>query len=97
MYLIAHAPDWQDLTEGGRLCPLLWGLYMADLVTTLQRSFLHITLPPPDLALLIAIPPSPPSPSSTVSSRFLILPSRLLPRHHTKTSDQEGTRICSVP
>ncbi len=29
----------KGLTEGGRLCSLLWGLYIADLVTTLQRSF----------------------------------------------------------
>jgi hypothetical protein len=45
----------QGLTEGGRLCPLLWGLYIADLVTTLQRSFPNITLPPPDITYFIAI------------------------------------------
>ena len=45
----------KGLTEGGRLCPLLWGLYIADLVTTLQRSFPHISLPPPDLAFFIGI------------------------------------------
>ncbi len=55
MYLIAHAPDWQDLTEGGRLCPLLGPLqYIADLVTALQRFFPHINLPPRP-ALFIAI------------------------------------------
>jgi hypothetical protein len=33
----------------------LWGPYIADLVTTLQRSFPNITLPAPDLAYFIAI------------------------------------------
>lgn len=45
----------KGLTEGGRLCPLLWALDIADLVTTLQRSFPYITLPPPDPAYFIAI------------------------------------------
>ncbi len=35
--------------------PLLWGLYIADLVTTLQFSFPNITLPLPDLAYFIDI------------------------------------------
>ena len=70
-------------------CPL-------DLVTTLQRSFLHITLPPPDLSLLIAIPPSPPSPSSTVSSGFLILPSRLLPGTTQKQVINKGQEFFQI-
>jgi hypothetical protein len=45
----------KGLTEAGRLCPLLWGLYITDLVTTLKRTFPNITLPPPDLAYFIDI------------------------------------------
>jgi hypothetical protein len=43
------------LAEGGRLCPLLWGLYVADLVHTLQRSFPHLRLPSLHAAVFIGI------------------------------------------
>jgi hypothetical protein len=45
----------KGLTEGGPLCPLLWGLCMGNLVTTLQRSLPHIILSPPDLTCFIDI------------------------------------------
>ena len=35
----------KGLTEGGRLSPLLWGLYISDLVRTLQQAFPHLTIP----------------------------------------------------
>jgi hypothetical protein len=44
----------KGLTEGGQLCPLLWGLYIADLVATLKRCFPNITLPPPHILYYIA-------------------------------------------
>ena len=39
----------KGLTEGGRLSPLLWGLYVADLVNTIRRDF-------PDLASASCLP-----------------------------------------
>jgi hypothetical protein len=55
-----NAPDsyvniLKGLTEGGRLCPLLWGFYVADLVHTLQRSSRPLRPPPPHAAFFIGI------------------------------------------
>ena len=36
---------FKGLTEGGRLSPLLWGLYITDLVTTIRRVFLTTPCP----------------------------------------------------
>jgi hypothetical protein len=46
---------FKGLTEGGRLSPLLWGLYIADLVTTIRRDFPDTALPPPYALTLMAI------------------------------------------
>jgi hypothetical protein len=46
---------FKGLTEGGRLSPLLWGLYIADLVTTIRRQFPDTALPHPHAFALLAI------------------------------------------
>jgi hypothetical protein len=45
----------KGLTEGGRLSPLLWRLYISDLVRILQQAFPHLTIPvlSPLIALFI--------------------------------------------
>jgi hypothetical protein len=43
------------LTEGGRLSPLLWGLYITDLVHCIQRDHPHLTLPHPYVMTLLSI------------------------------------------
>jgi len=45
----------KGLPEGGRLSPLEWCLYIADLVNNLQRYFPHISLPPPQHLIFMAI------------------------------------------
>ena len=45
----------KGLTEGGRLSPLLWGLYIADLVCSFQRCFPDLNLPPTHLHIYIII------------------------------------------
>ena len=44
----------KGLTEGGRLSPLLWGLYVADLVNTIRRDFPGLALPPPHAMTILA-------------------------------------------
>jgi hypothetical protein len=46
---------FKGLTEGGRLSPLLWGLYIADLITTIRRDFPDTALPSPYALTLMAI------------------------------------------
>ena len=46
---------FKGLKEGGHLSPLLWGLYIADLVTTIRRNFPDISLPPPHALALMVI------------------------------------------
>ena len=46
---------FKGLTEGGRLPPLLWGLYIADLVTTIRRDFPDTALPSPYALTLMVI------------------------------------------
>jgi hypothetical protein len=45
----------KGLTEGGRLSPLLWGLYVADLVNTIRRDFPELALPSPYALTILAI------------------------------------------
>ena len=46
---------YKGLTEGVRLSPLLWGLYITDLLHSIQRDHPHLTLPHPYLMTLIVI------------------------------------------
>jgi hypothetical protein len=48
---------FKGLTDGVRLSPLLWGLYIADLVTTIRREFPDTVLPTPYAPTLMAILP----------------------------------------
>jgi len=45
----------KGLPEGGRLSPLEWCLYIADLVHDLQRYFPHISLSPPQHLIFMDI------------------------------------------
>ena len=45
----------KGLTEGGRLSPLLWGLYISDLVRSLQTRFPDVVVPSTSLLIFIAI------------------------------------------
>ena len=45
----------KGLTEGGRLSPLLWVLYVADLLNTIRRDFPGLALPPPHAMTILAI------------------------------------------
>ena len=45
----------KGLPKGGRLSPLLWALYAADLVRLLRKDFPHLTLPPPYMLFFIGI------------------------------------------
>ena len=59
--LHGHIPEHEYITilkglpEGSRLSPLLWALYVADLVRALQQSFPSVTLPSPQQLYFIAI------------------------------------------
>jgi len=45
----------KGLPEGGRLSPLEWCLYIADLVHDLQRYVPHISLPSPQYLIFMTI------------------------------------------
>ena len=45
----------KGLTEGGRLSPLLWGLYISTLVHSLQARFPDVHIPPSHLYIYIII------------------------------------------
>ena len=46
---------FKGLTEGGRLPPLLWALYITDLVHSIQRDHPYLTLPHTYVMTLITI------------------------------------------
>jgi hypothetical protein len=47
---------FKGLTEGGRLSPLLWDLYITDLITTIRRDLPDTVLPSPyDLTLMVIL------------------------------------------
>jgi hypothetical protein len=46
---------YKGITEGGRLSPLLWTLYITDLVHCIQRDHPHLTLPHPYAMTLLSI------------------------------------------
>jgi hypothetical protein len=46
---------YKDITEGGRFPPLLWALYITDLVHCIQSDQPHLTIPHPYVMTLLSI------------------------------------------